>query len=574
MSETVTAKTGKHINVAASDEWGPLPTNSILEVMERFGTGAVICDPTETGFPIVQSSPKFSTITDYKSEEIKGRSISILQGSERRSPLLTAISKAVAKDVSAMGELLFYQKDGTPFWGEWVLIPRSKGGKPALVAIGIRNISARRERQDKLKDDYAAWRGMFDNAVEGIYRSTVDGHYLEVNPALAKMYGYESAEQLLTGVSDISNQIYVDPSFRERFKTEIAEHGEVKGLEYQVRRRDGGIIWISESARLVRDSKGAVRYYEGFIEDITDRKTAELKLQESQQKLLETSRQVGMAEMATSILHNMGNALNSVNTSVFVAAERVKKSKIGNVGRVAEMIKAHLADIGDYLTHDPKGKKVPEFLEQLAAHLTKEQSAILEEFETLKKSLEHVNEIIAMQQNYAKAAGMTETVSMVNLLEDAVRMNATSLARHGVELVREYEPLLPEVTVAKHKVLQILMNLIRNAQKACDDLNRERSIRLHATTLKDRNWVRVEVIDNGVGIPPENLTRIFTHGFTTRKDGHGFGLHSGALMAKELGGSLLARSEGPGKGAVFTLEFPCKAPEKAELEKPVKKRAR
>jgi PAS domain S-box-containing protein len=402
---------------------------------------------------------------------------------------------------------------------------------------------------------------MFENSVQGIYRSTSDGRYLDVNPALAKMYGYDNPGQLLNQVSDISHQIYVNPAYRDIFKDEINKSGIVRGLEYEVRRRDGATIWISESARVVRNAKGEIRYFEGFIEDITPRKEAERKLHISQQQLLETSRQVGMAEVATSILHNMGNALNSINTSVYVAADLVKKSKTTAVGKAAGLLHSHSADLAAFLTVDPKGKKLPDFLTQLADHLAREQEGLLRELDTLSKSLEHVNEIVAMQQNYAKASAMTETVNPIDLMEDALRMNGNSLARHGVVVVREYDHDLPKATVSKHKVLQILMNLVRNAQKACDGREGGKQIILRAGSFDSGKWVRMEVLDNGVGIDPSNLTRLFTHGFTTRKDGHGFGLHSGALMAKELGGHLSAKSSGPGQGATFTLEFPILPPE-------------
>ena len=137
-----------------------------------------------------------------------------------------------------------------------------------------------------------------------------------------------------------------------------------------------------------------------------------------------------------------------------------------------------------------------------------------------------------------------------------LRMNAGSLARHDVDLLRDYEAR-PVVTLDRHKVVQILINLIRNAKYACDESGRvDKLITIRTSTTE--HSVRVAVVDNGVGIPPENLIRIFSRGFTTRKGGHGFGLHSGAIAAKEMGGSLVAQSEGPGHGATFTLELPYK----------------
>ena len=159
-----------------------------------------------------------------------------------------------------------------------------------------------------------------------------------------------------------------------------------------------------------------------------------------------------------------------------------------------------------------------------------------------------------MQQSYARVSGVKEIVNINYLVEDSLRMNVNALDRHGVELIREFEDV-PLINIDKHKVLQILVNLVRNAKYACEDSGRADK-RLTVRVAKGGEWLNISVIDNGVGVPQENLTRIFNHGFTTRKDGHGFGLHSGALAAKEMGGSLTVHSDGPGQGATFTLKLP------------------
>jgi C4-dicarboxylate-specific signal transduction histidine kinase len=177
------------------------------------------------------------------------------------------------------------------------------------------------------------------------------------------------------------------------------------------------------------------------------------------------------------------------------------------------------------------------------------------ELESLRKNTGHIKDIVATQQSYAKVVGVVETMQVTELVEDALRVNTEALARHDVRVTREFAQDLPAVSVDKHKVLQILVNLIRNAKHACDDAGHGDK-RLMVRVANGEGKLKISVIDNGVGIPAENLTRIFNHGFTTRKNGHGFGLHSGALAAKELGGALLAHSDGPGHGATFTLELP------------------
>jgi C4-dicarboxylate-specific signal transduction histidine kinase len=208
-----------------------------------------------------------------------------------------------------------------------------------------------------------------------------------------------------------------------------------------------------------------------------------------------------------------------------------------------------------FLTDDPRGLGVPRFVVQLADHLNKEHRALQQEHELLAKNIEHIKEIVAMQQDYARVSGFLEQVSLAQLMDDALQMNRAGMARHGIQVERHYAAA-PLVTVDKHKVLQILVNLVNNAKYAMQiSGNPLKRLEVDISANGDRR-VKVVVKDNGVGIPPANLTRVFAHGFTTRKDGHGFGLHSGANAAKEMGGVLKAHSDGIGKGAAFTLELP------------------
>ena len=314
-------------------------------------------------------------------------------------------------------------------------------------------------------------------------------------------------------------------------------------------------MWVLTTKMPWRDQAGQVIGTFGVSRDITAIKEAEARLEEAHQKLVETSRQAGMAEVATGVLHNVGNVLNSVNVSAILLADRLKGSKAPNVAKAAALMREHAGDLGEFLTLDAKGRRLPGYLEQLAECLVEEQTSLLKELASLTHNVEHIKNIVAMQQSYARVAGVSETVQPADLVEDALRINAAALTRHEIQILRDYDPRVPKMTVDKHKVLQILINLIRNAKYACDELNGPDK-RLRVRIANGDGRVRISITDNGVGIPPENLTRIFSLGFTTRKSGHGFGLHSGALAAKELGGALLAHSDGPGQGATFTLELP------------------
>ena len=290
-------------------------------------------------------------------------------------------------------------------------------------------------------------------------------------------------------------------------------------------------------------------------QDITERKDAELELERTHKQLLDASRFAGMAEVASNVLHNIGNVLTSVNVSANLVSECVRDAKVAGLGRAAAMLKEREKDMVAFLTMDERGRKLPAYLTQLAEHLQGNQKLALKELAALRDNIEHIKETVAMQQSYAKLCGVSEIVEVNSLIEDSLRMNAAALARHGVSVNREIDGGVPAISIDKHKVLQILVNLIRNAKYACDDTERQdKQITIRVSTVVGR--VRIAVIDNGVGISPENMNRLFRHGFTTRKTGHGFGLHSGALAAKELGGSLTAKSDGLGRGASFTLELP------------------
>jgi two-component system, NtrC family, sensor kinase len=225
------------------------------------------------------------------------------------------------------------------------------------------------------------------------------------------------------------------------------------------------------------------------------------------------------------------------------------------------LINDHAADLGEFLTHDEKGKLLPGYLNKVDAAIAEEQRGIIKELGALTTSVDHIKDIVAKQQSHAGVSSVVEAVQIQDLLEDALRINAVSLQRHHVAVVKQCADL-PMLMLDKHLVLQILVNLIGNAKQAMDDrINRPHQItlRVDVADRADGRYLRICVEDNGEGIAPENLPRLFAHGFTTRKNGHGFGLHSCVLAAKEMGGTLTAHSDGPGKGAVFTLALPIKS---------------
>ncbi len=293
--------------------------------------------------------------------------------------------------------------------------------------------------------------------------------------------------------------------------------------------------------------------------ELKARVRAVLRMSQVQTELNAKSRQAGMAEIATTVLHNVGNVLNSVNVSAELVSSQMRTSKAQGLGKVAQMMNEHVHDLSDFLTKDHKGKMLPDYLLKLAKVVAQEQQGIIEELGQLTKGIDHIKTIVAAQQSYAVAVSIVETVPVAELIDDALRMSAGLLARQEVTVVKDIAdlPLLP---LDRHRMLLILVNLINNAKQALDGvIDRSRCVTFSAS-LADGAVLRITVADNGNGIAPEHLARIFSHGFTTRKDGHGFGLHSCALAAQEMGGSLTVRSDGAGQGATFILDIPLDAP--------------
>jgi signal transduction histidine kinase len=287
---------------------------------------------------------------------------------------------------------------------------------------------------------------------------------------------------------------------------------------------------------------------------VQQRKALEQQVADLRGQLKEALRQSSLVEVATGALHNVGNVLNSINVGASRVGERLRQSRIGNLGQALCLLRQHQTEWAAFLTEDPQGRQLPDHLETLVEHLAAEHAEMVREIEALLRDIEHVKEIVSVQQAYVRKCGILETVPPVELVEDALRMNWGAFERHGIRIIRKFGEV-PRVTVDRHGVLQILINLIRNAKYALAESSPSEKRLVVGVTPQGPDRVVISVRDNGVGIPPEYLARVFERGFTTKPAGHGFGLHSGWLAAREMGGQLTASSDGIGKGAMFCLEL-------------------
>jgi signal transduction histidine kinase len=297
------------------------------------------------------------------------------------------------------------------------------------------------------------------------------------------------------------------------------------------------------------------RLFTAIVRDITEQRRAEAEKQELHEQLVGASRRAGMAEVATSVLHNVGNVLNSVNVSITLVSDRLVKSRMSALVKAAALFREHEAHLAEFLVSDERGRRLPSYLEKLGASLEEERQSILGELGSVTRDIDHIKHVVQSQQSYAKVdIDFRELVQLEEVMEDAVRISNSAVGDESLDVVREYEPT-PPVSIDRHKLVHILVNLINNAKQAAAGMARARRIRLRIARL-GAGEVELAVLDNGVGISNENLPRIFNHGFTTKQDGHGFGLHGAALSARQMGGELTAHSEGVGQGARFSLVLP------------------
>lgn len=424
------------------------------------------------------------------------------------------------------------------------------------VSNTIAGIIERKQVEQRLRDSEERHRTITQAARDAIITADATGIIRFWNPAAERIFRYSAEE----AVGRDMMELIVPPQHHEAKRRGLAEFARTgcgaaigKTLELTALRKDGSEFPIQISVSAYRDGDRYVAV--ALIHDITERKRAEAELEATHRELLEASWRAGRAEIAAGVLHNVGNVLNSVNVSAGLVASQVRQCQVSNLAKAVQLLREHADDLPDFLTRDEKGKRLPQFLYDVAQHLLERQGSALGELESLTANIEHLKNIVSTQQSYAGVSGVVETVVLAEVLEDALRINAAALVRHGIELHRQYAEV-PPLTLDKHKLLQILVNLVRNAKYALcesDRPDRQLTVRLASP---DAERVRIEVCDNGVGISKENLTRIFSAGFTTRADGHGFGLHVSALAAREMGGSLTAHSDGPGRGATLTLELP------------------
>ena len=395
--------------------------------------------------------------------------------------------------------------------------------------------------------------------VENILRSMADSLLVinvdmtigAVNPSLLNLLGYQEDELIGESPGLIFGEEFSQGAIIEN----LLLQGSVSGVESSFVTHEGQKITISVSGSIMQDLQGQFQGLVCVAQDITERKRMEEEKLQLHEQLMETSRQLGMAEVATGVLHNVGNVLNSLNVSIGVITDLLRNSMVGDVGRISQLLDKHREDLGAYLSQNPKGKQVLGYLGKLSGQLKEEQRMALLELERLRENAGHAQQCVAAQQDLAKPSGMTEPVCVPEVVAEALAVNQEMLEETKIAVVQEFQEV-PQLIVDKHQLLQILVDVIRNACQAMESVAQRQLVVRVKLIIGPPDSMCLEVADTGSGIPPDDLTKIFGQGYSTKYGGRGLSLHHGALMAKNMGGALRAESEGMGQGATFFLDLP------------------
>ncbi|MBF0432925.1 MAG: HAMP domain-containing protein [Fibrobacteria bacterium] len=309
---------------------------------------------------------------------------------------------------------------------------------------------------------------------------------------------------------------------------------------------------VGELARNFESMRTTIYKYTTELEQLVEERTGELR--EAQRELLDKAHKEGMAEIATNTLHNIGNILNSVHTSLHMARETMDDSYISGFIKANALLRENMDDLERFIVQDPKGKNLMHYYLKLEDLLSSSQKTLQTHFNRLNDKIQLICDVVATQQNYAGYAGMSQDFSLADIIHDALTMQKASLDRLSI-IVEEDLPDVPKIAVVKTKVIHILINLVTNAKDAMMDVSPD-TRKIYISLTQEESRVILKIRDTGCGLSKKELEKVFVHGYSTKKSGHGFGLHSCANYMTEMRGDMYAESEGQGKGATFVLRFP------------------
>ncbi len=471
---------------------------------------------------------------------------------------------------------LHRRKDGTEYPVQVHLETSVVGEKQVFAAVTL-DITEQQQSEEILRKLSAA----VEQSPTSILITDMEGKIEYVNSQFTKTTGYTEAEVIGANPRILNSGATPKETYADMWNS--LKKGDVWQGEFFNKKKNGEQYCELATIAPIRNSDGIVTHFVALKEDITNKKEMETKLVEAKQQaeltnlelqaeiaeriqaeanlkethreLLQVSRLAGMSEIATGVLHNVGNVLNSVNIVTTILTDRIRKSRVKGLAEAGNLVADHAEDMASFVAEHPQGQHLARYVVEISNALSSERGANLNDLEILGKHVDSLKQVVAMQQSQARIGGVREEVNPCDLFEDALLLHENSLEARHIEIVRDYEEI-PPAFVEREKVVQILANLVGNGMQALSDARSTGHTLTVRVGLADDEHVRLEVADDAIGISADDLTNLFRFGFTTKEDGHGFGLHLSALAAKEIGGNLSVQSDGEGTGATFTLQFP------------------
>jgi len=290
--------------------------------------------------------------------------------------------------------------------------------------------------------------------------------------------------------------------------------------------------------------------------EVAERRRVERELVSANALTYAISHRAGMAEVANSVLHNVGNVLNSANVSALILYEQHKTTSLKDFPLAISLMTAHQNDLAQYLLQDPQGRQIPDYLKLLAEVWEAEYANAIKELEQLMLSMQHIKEIVARQQSLSGQGGLKVRMNLKDELRDAISFLAVQLKESEIEVALQVGDAV-WWTGDRIKLTQIILNIVMNGQQAimASVEKNIRKLQIQVSQSHDHT-LRIDFTDNGIGMTEATLNGLFSYGFTTKENGHGLGLHASAVAAHEMGGTLTAHSDGMYLGSTFSLTLP------------------
>ena len=283
-------------------------------------------------------------------------------------------------------------------------------------------------------------------------------------------------------------------------------------------------------------------------------------LAEARRETEESAHRAGMAEIASEVLHNVGNAVNTANCCAEVIGDRLNNSRLSGLEKATSLLSDQASNAVHFFSEDPRGPKLINSLVTVTGTLQKEQAENLSELQRLQETIRHIRDAIASQQSHARKSDFRQRVDLRALLNETLLVNEALQKQCGVSVTINM-PELPLLELNRSRVAQVLVNLEKNALLSMQSVPERNHVLTVNVAVLETDLLQIEVRDTGTGFTPEIHERLFGQGFTTRKEGSGLGLHYCVNVIREMGGDITAYSDGPGTGARFQITIPRAVPE-------------